>query len=208
MLRVVNQGNLMKKLNTKGFGVVEALLIVVIVGIIGGVGYFVYNSQMKTEATLDRAAKLQNDPQKTEKKQEDKYLEITEEGIKIKLSEPILDAYVISNESGQVAFGIASLDNIPACKPHEVETGPGPYLVGVVNLSFDKYDAESIKNGRSPDASAFKDNPNAVRVGNNWYEIEKESNGDCRSTDAAIQAKINAAKDAFAAASKTISPIE
>lgn len=44
----------MKKLNTKGFGVVEGLLIVVIIGIIGGAGYYVYaQNQNKTNTYTD-----------------------------------------------------------------------------------------------------------------------------------------------------------
>jgi Tfp pilus assembly protein PilE len=60
----------MKKLNSKGFTLVHALLLVVIAGMIAGVGYFVYNSQKKTNTALDNATKSQNDPQKSEKKEE------------------------------------------------------------------------------------------------------------------------------------------
>jgi hypothetical protein len=42
----------------KGFSAVEALLILVIVGVIGGVGYFVYSSQKKTNEALENAAKV------------------------------------------------------------------------------------------------------------------------------------------------------
>ncbi len=62
----------MKKLNSKGFGAIEALLILVIIGIIGGVGYFVYSSQKKTNTVLDNAAKSHAEPQKTEKQEEAK----------------------------------------------------------------------------------------------------------------------------------------
>ncbi len=48
MLNLTNTRNIMKKLNTKGFGVVELILIIVIFGLIGGVGYYVYNSQKET----------------------------------------------------------------------------------------------------------------------------------------------------------------
>lgn len=37
----------MNKLNTKGFGAVEILLVLVIVGIFGGVGYYVYQANRK-----------------------------------------------------------------------------------------------------------------------------------------------------------------
>lgn len=54
----------MKKLNNKGFGAVEFLLIFVVIGIIGGAGYYVYNAQKKTNTALDNAANTQVDPQK------------------------------------------------------------------------------------------------------------------------------------------------
>ena len=57
----------MKK-NEHGFGVVEILLIVVIVGILGFVGWYVWNSQKKTNTTLDNTSKSQSEPQKVTKK--------------------------------------------------------------------------------------------------------------------------------------------
>jgi type II secretory pathway pseudopilin PulG len=45
------------KINQKGFSLVEGLVLLVIVGIIGGVGYFVYNSQKQTNMSLDNSAK-------------------------------------------------------------------------------------------------------------------------------------------------------
>lgn len=47
----------MKKLNNKGFSVVEGLLILIIVGIIGGVGYFVYNQNNKTPSVSNSSIK-------------------------------------------------------------------------------------------------------------------------------------------------------
>lgn len=43
----------MLRLNSKGFGLIECLLIFVIVGLIGGAGYYVYNAQKNTNETLD-----------------------------------------------------------------------------------------------------------------------------------------------------------
>lgn len=45
-----------QKINQKGFGAVEAILILVIIGLIGFVGWFVYNSNNKATDTLKNAA--------------------------------------------------------------------------------------------------------------------------------------------------------
>lgn len=68
----------MKKLNNKGFGAIEVILIVVIIGLIGGAGYYVYNSQKKTNTALDNAANSQAEPQKSEKNEESKQVETDE----------------------------------------------------------------------------------------------------------------------------------
>ena len=63
----------MKKLNLKGFGAIEALLITVIVVIIGGASYLVYNSQKKTNQSLDNANNsLTNAAQASQKAAEEK----------------------------------------------------------------------------------------------------------------------------------------
>jgi len=85
----------MKKLNTKGFGAIEVFLILVVVAIIAGAGYMVYNSQKKTNTALDNAAKSQVDPQKSEKKEDVKpednepnedHIAIKQWGVKIPIS--------------------------------------------------------------------------------------------------------------------------
>lgn len=55
-------------INQKGFSAVEALLIVVIIVVLGGVSWYVYDSQKKTNQALDKTTQAQNDPQKTEPK--------------------------------------------------------------------------------------------------------------------------------------------
>jgi len=89
----------MKNLNAKGFSPAYVLLLIVIVGVIGGVGYYVYSSQNKTNESLDNAAKSQADPQMREKKEEPvkttsqpkTTLTITEFGTAFSLSSGISD---------------------------------------------------------------------------------------------------------------------
>ena len=45
----------MKTLDQKGFGIVQTLLLVIIIGLIGGTGYYVYNAQKDTNKSLDNA---------------------------------------------------------------------------------------------------------------------------------------------------------
>jgi len=45
----------MKKLNVRGFSAVEALLILVVLGLIGGAGYYVYQSKNKTSESINTA---------------------------------------------------------------------------------------------------------------------------------------------------------
>lgn len=55
MLKLIKVRMGMKKLGIKGFSAVEGLLILVITGVIGGVGYYVYNNQ-NTDVTENDSA--------------------------------------------------------------------------------------------------------------------------------------------------------
>lgn len=57
--------------NQKGFSSVEILLLIVIIGILCGAGYFVYNSQNTTNTALGDATISESDPKKTVKNNED-----------------------------------------------------------------------------------------------------------------------------------------
>lgn len=59
----------MKRLNNKGFAALEAVLIVVIVGLLAGVGYYVWHANKQTTDTLNAASKdAAGSPAKTSKK--------------------------------------------------------------------------------------------------------------------------------------------
>jgi antitoxin component HigA of HigAB toxin-antitoxin module len=74
----------MKKLYQKGFSALEVVLIIVIVGLLAGVGYFVYKSKNETNKSLDNTSsnvshlqeKAKEDKQATE---EDSWLLFTSE---------------------------------------------------------------------------------------------------------------------------------
>lgn len=57
------------KSNQRGFAIVESLLIVVIIGLLGGVGYYVWHAQKQANDTLQAASKVaQSSPGKVVKK--------------------------------------------------------------------------------------------------------------------------------------------
>ncbi len=57
----------MKKLNQDGIASTLVILIVVLVLAVGGIGWYVYNAQKKTNSTLDNTTKSQSEPQKSTK---------------------------------------------------------------------------------------------------------------------------------------------
>lgn len=62
----------MKQLNQKGIAALAVILLIIVAGIIGGSGWYVYNAQKKTQQTLDNTSKSLADPQKAQKDSEQK----------------------------------------------------------------------------------------------------------------------------------------
>lgn len=117
------------KLNQKGFSAVEGFLVIVIVGMIGFTGWFMWNAQKKTNTALDNSTKSQSEPQKTNVNKSPtivkkniattKYLTINEWGIKFALSENIKDAYydaIKSTPMDAFSLRVHSLDTESECK--------------------------------------------------------------------------------------------
>jgi type II secretory pathway pseudopilin PulG len=189
----------MKKFQ-EGFSAIEGLLIVVIVGMLGGVGYYVWHANSQANKTLDSAAsESQNSPVVTTKKQP-KYLNITEFKIKLPLSDNIKDAYYLDVKGkltasvGSIVFGLHSFDSgktIPdGCKPSLDKVAYGsdgaPVGDGLVVLSHDLNNTSGRTAAQHADAHESK-------VGNDYFSLDSL----CSSTDPTAQAKIKTAQDAF-----------
>ncbi len=106
------------KSDQTGFGAVEGLLLLALVGIIISVGLFVYKSQQATNSTLDTSIKSQTETQGIKPKTTDRYLEIKEWGIKLQLTSKIEDAYY--NLEGDTIINISArrLDELKNSKPY------------------------------------------------------------------------------------------
>ncbi len=187
----------MKKLNSKGFGAVEAILIVIIVGLIAGVGYYVYNQSQKQDETSQPQSSTTTIPPTTEKQEDVDYgkLSIKETGVSLELSKDIEDAYYLADDAGGVSFGVKSLDSVSGCKAKYVDVAGGT-LTGVAVLHYGG-------GGGTEEYQSFKSNPNSSQVADKFFFVI-DADESCESSDAATQKKIDTVKAAFEKAGKTI----
>ena len=84
----------MKKLNQKGFTLVEGLLILIALSLVVGVGFYVVNANKKDKDSKNTSQTIPD--QKIEKKLVENnktYLEIKELGVKFELTDKIKNAY-------------------------------------------------------------------------------------------------------------------
>lgn len=195
-----------------GFGLIEIIIIVAVIAAIGIGGWWVWQNN---KSTTGQQSQQPSAATNNEQEVSPSILEIKELGIKIELSDAIKDAYYSSVNypvalgGSAPGFGLRSLDSVPGCKVYAIKDLSGEYTInrGVAELSWDIYDADRISYGGDPAKSGFGSLPNASRVDNNWFAIDTANSTECKSSDAAIQAKIDAAKAAFEKAGKTITKI-
>jgi prepilin-type N-terminal cleavage/methylation domain-containing protein len=115
--------------NQSGFGAIELILVLVIVALISGVGYFVYQSKKNTDKTLASTSSSEGTPQKstttkptttnTSQSNSASYLVIKEWGVEIPLTTDIKDAYYakLKNDTfseENYAIGTKSLTELDA----------------------------------------------------------------------------------------------
>lgn len=126
--------SLSSNINQKGFSAFEALIIALILAIIGGTGYYVYNANKKASDTLAKASQeTKSSTQKTVAKKAKstttpatQYLVFKEWGVRMKLATNMSDAYYefLPNETGTAYLSTASLVALaPACAPTSTSMG-------------------------------------------------------------------------------------
>jgi Tfp pilus assembly protein PilV len=179
----------------KGFSVIEGLLILVIVGILGGVGYYVWNSSkaspedsstLNTNNTATSPSNTSN-PAPVEKK----YLTIKEWGVKFTLSSGILDA---SYTIGEFDYNTDFL-RTEALKGTECTGG---YIIKFKSSDFNSESKQDY----------IKEFPDAIKIKDNYYAYGlNPANVEC-SDDKAIQAKANKAAAEFKKAINTVQAVD
>jgi|GEM_PF-5807843 len=113
-----------------GFAALESLLILIIISIIGGTGYFVWHSKNQASSALNNASNINQSTSFSNKSTSTKisntsqgYLIVKEWGIRLKITPPISDIYYTIHGEDAV-LGLSSLDKLTmkdgsACKPDQ-----------------------------------------------------------------------------------------
>jgi Tfp pilus assembly protein PilV len=108
--------------NQKGFAALEALLIAIILAIIGGTGYYVYQANNKSTDTQNAAQVAANSAVKHKKGAAKKpaaaqqYLTIKEWGVRGKLDSSVTPEYAITSDANQTWARLSS-DQLIAADP-------------------------------------------------------------------------------------------
>lgn len=115
-------------INQKGFAALEAILILVIVAIIGGTGYYIYHANSK--ATDDQnAAQTNANTAVPHKKTPATYLTIKEWDVRAPLSSSVTPKYTVVT-SGKQTFARLSTDQLVAADPEcSVDNSAGGIIV-------------------------------------------------------------------------------
>jgi len=135
------------KINNKGFISLETFLIVMVLVIIGGAGYFVYQAQSKTKQTLDQVSSLTEESasphkNKTTTSSDKNYFTIKEWGIRAPYGGDLQLVYVLRPGSNQQYADFTS-QQLLALDP-ECSAGVGGGLVGRYTIS-DDYMSGTVK---------------------------------------------------------------
>lgn len=158
--------------NQKGISAVEGLLILIIVGILCGTGWYVWHSKQDADIILNGANKTssaQPVPKNASLSSQQQYLEIKEWKIKLPLSKSISDAYYVvsssshgsNGEPNTVWLGLKSLDS-KGCAAATANTG-GPYPIGAI-LRINPKDTDPISG--TPYTQL---DPDGTTIGNYYY---------------------------------------
>lgn len=164
------------KTNQKGFSVVEILIVIVAVGLLGAVGWLVYDRQKSKSDTNDittQTTEQTNEQTKPVVKEEIKqlnYFEIKELGVKFVLSDKLSGLYYSMGNNNKTAY--FSLNEFKSTDCAADKTA---------QVALTRYADADFKN----DPAASKEN--AMKIGN-YYYYSAGGQAAC-SEDAMIQEK-------------------
>ncbi|MDB5163622.1 MAG: hypothetical protein JWS12_239 [Candidatus Saccharibacteria bacterium] len=201
----------MKKINQKGFSAVEGLLILVIVSVIGFIGWYVWNSNKKTTTSYNNAAATNQAASTTKKstsaasetaaKPTTKYFEVKEWGVKAPYDGTLTLRYAIGTKpypTNNAYFTSTQLTAVsdPYCGigrsgASDTQNAGGGYIGRY--LPTDKIPAEggevTAQAFLSQDFKAGNSTPPSYSKVGNYYYIYWSGQSDCSSSALVKQTK-------------------
>lgn len=194
------------RLNQQGFGIFGMLLLLLILAIIGGTGYYVYQVNKKANDTLAISSKeSKSSTQKTVAKSvittpsTTQYLVIKEWGVRMKLNANMSDAYYtfLPNETANAYLSVSSLVALaPDCAATATSIG----------VLFRQTVAEhQVALSNPGDGNA----PGDINIGNYYYGFMSAQAGCFDTSNTAAQALYDSVqpRSGFAAAEKTLEAV-
>ncbi|HEY5442222.1 MAG TPA: hypothetical protein VIJ68_01650 [Candidatus Saccharimonadales bacterium] len=109
--------------NQRGFSTVEGLLILIIVLLIGFIGYYVWHAQKSASDTLNSASKAsQSSPTKVAPA---KWFKLADLGVEFKLPSTLSDLQSAPNDNGGYFLSVANMESIyKQCNGSNLPPGP------------------------------------------------------------------------------------
>lgn len=163
------------KLNQKGFGAVEGLLVVIVLALIVGAGFYVVNANKnkKDDAKTTQNSSTSNENKPVEAKKQ--YLEFKSAGVKIELNEQTKDAYNGTTSEDEVYIGSRAVDSQPGLEGCKVDGSAS----GILALSYAKVGDDHFG---SPWTEADLKGVSDVKIGDTYYWLTP-GNGPCWNPD-------------------------
>jgi hypothetical protein len=176
-----------------GFSAVEALLIVIIVGMLGGVGWYVWHSQKQVDKTYSQTANSSAVPKSTKSAQPisspqastNNFLVISEWGVKVSYNSSIGKA-VYRTDSLDPGIAFLSTDTL-ANTDCDVNHNGGGYFI---RFKDGQMDGEAKK-------TYTDEYPNATKLGSYYYAYGLPETAATCSSNTSVQQKATQAADEF-----------
>ncbi|MEO7364128.1 MAG: hypothetical protein ABIV43_01320 [Candidatus Saccharimonadales bacterium] len=161
------------RVNQKGFGTIELLLVSIMILLVGFIGFYVYNTQKSTDK-LNQAATT-NVPNAKKSATDSSsisqptpaadYLTIKQWGVRMKLSAAIKDAiYILGHDGSQTdVFAGLSTSSLTQLEPY---CGPDKTSVGAL---VRQTTAEHNTNASSSEAGSITNPVYDLQVGDHYY---------------------------------------
>lgn len=155
----------MKK-DEKGFTLIEGIIILVVVLLIGGIGFFVYANRDSNKDNTDTKTSQQKDSEESADKAEEKYLDIPELDVRMKLTSSIEDAYYSMSNEGYAYFSTHYFDKLEGFEQCRSNAKNGEY--GLAALSYAKIGDDHFG---SPWTQAEFDGFSNSKIGDTYYWV-------------------------------------